>query len=86
MAGHEERSDLFDLGFQAVGDMDARLEMFEDWVEPLAQGVVYYLDSERHVTGVLLWNVWDRLEAARELVREGRAWKSPGDLAGRIRP
>ncbi len=94
MAGHEERydylpmfySDLFDLGFEAVGDMDARLEMFEDWVEPLAQGVVYYLDSERHVAGVLLWNVWDRLEAARELLREGRAWKSPGDLAGRIRP
>ena len=36
-------SDLFDLGFEAVGDLDARLETVADWKEPYRKGVVYYL-------------------------------------------
>ncbi len=93
MAGRDEPymhipmfySDLFDLGFEAVGRLDSRLATYEDWVEPLRQGVVYYLDGSRRVAGVLLWNVWDRVDAARELLREGRAWPRDEELAGRIR-
>ncbi len=36
-------SDLFDLGYEAVGDLDARLETFSDWKVPFREGVVYYL-------------------------------------------
>lgn len=78
-------SELFDLGFEAVGTLDKRLGMFEDWVEPGRQGVVYYLDGGRRVAGVLLWNVWDRLDAARRLMLERRAWTDPAELARRIR-
>src|SRR5438309_6540474 len=60
-------SDLFDLGYEAVGDLDTRLEMVADWKEPYRQGVVYYLQDGR-VRGVLLWNVWDQVEAARQLI------------------
>lgn len=60
-------SDLFDLGYEAVGLLDARLEIFEDWRTPYREGVVYYLDAGR-VRGVLLWNVWGQVEAARELI------------------
>ena len=49
-------SDLFDLAFEAVGDIDSRLKTFADWKEQFRKGVVYYLDAGR-VTGVLLWNV-----------------------------
>lgn len=60
-------SDLFDLGYEAVGLLDNRLEVFEDWKVPNREGVVYYLDAGR-VRGVLLWNVWGQVEAARDLI------------------
>lgn len=62
-------SDLFDLGYEAVGDLDSRLEMVEDWTDPNREGVVYYL-SDGRVRGVLLWNVWDQVDAARQLIAE----------------
>ena len=33
-------SDLFDLGYEAVGEIDARLETVSDWKIPVRQGVV----------------------------------------------
>ena len=60
-------SDLFDLGYEAVGELDPRLELVEDWKEPFQQGVVYYLRDGR-VRGVLLWNVWGQVDAATELI------------------
>ena len=75
-------SDLFDVGYEAVGDLDARLDTVADWREPYREGVIYYLQTGR-VRGVLLWNVWGHVEAARELI------KAPGpftaaDLKGRM--
>ena len=62
-------SDLFDLGYEAVGTLDARLQTVEQWVTPYREGVVYYLDADR-VRGVLLWNTWDQVDAARQLIAE----------------
>lgn len=62
-------SDLFDLGYEAVGELDSRMETVADWKEPHKKGVVYYL-REGRVRGVLLWNVWKKLDAARELIAE----------------
>ncbi len=63
-------SDLFDLGYEAVGLVDSRLEAVEDWQEPFRKGVVTYVEDGRP-RGVLLWNVWDRVDDARELIRSG---------------
>ncbi len=63
-------SDLFDLGYEAVGLVDSRLDAVEDWQEPYRKGVVTYLEDGRP-RGVLLWNVWDKVDAARELIRAG---------------
>ncbi len=91
MAGAGERydhlpyfySDLFDLGYEAVGDTDSRLETVEDWQEePFQKGVVYYLRDER-VRGVLLWNVWDQVPNARRLIAEPGPFH-PKDLIGRL--
>jgi 3-phenylpropionate/trans-cinnamate dioxygenase ferredoxin reductase component len=76
-------SDLFDLGYEAVGELDARLDMVEDWQEPFRKGVVYYVKAGR-VRGVLLWNTWDRVEDARKLIVSGETF-SASALAGRIR-
>ena len=82
MAGGNEKyhhlpffySDLFDLGYEAVGELDSRLEMVEDWSagtpsekEPNKEGVVYYLE-EGKMRGVLLWNTWGQVDNARELI------------------
>ncbi|MGA9715316.1 MAG: FAD-dependent oxidoreductase [Aeromicrobium sp.] len=71
-------SDLFDLGYEAVGRMDPSLETVVD-----QQGdgsVVYYLDGDR-VVGVLLWNVWDAVDDAREVIARG---KRPDSFTGLI--
>jgi 3-phenylpropionate/trans-cinnamate dioxygenase ferredoxin reductase subunit len=62
-------SDLFDLGYEAVGDVDARLTTVERWDERNRKGVVAYVDDERRPRGILLWNTWDKVDAARELIR-----------------
>jgi hypothetical protein len=75
-------SDLFDLGYEAVGELDSRLEMVSDWKEPYREGVVYYL-KEGRVRGVLLWNVWGQVEAARRLIAEPGPFTAE-DLKGRL--
>ena len=75
-------SDLFDLGYEAVGELDARLEAFADWKTPFREGVIYYLNSGR-VRGVLLWNTWNQVDAARALIAERGPWNA-GNLAGRL--
>ena len=75
-------SDLFDLGYEAVGDLDARLETFSDWKVPFREGVVYYLKGGR-VRGVLLWNTWGQVDAARALIAQPGPFKA-GDLKGRF--
>lgn len=76
MAGSDEAyehtpifwSDLFDLGYEAIGVLDSSLETV---VVDKGEGnaVVYYLD-DRAVVGVLLWGVWDSIDKARELLKQ----------------
>jgi NADPH-dependent 2,4-dienoyl-CoA reductase/sulfur reductase-like enzyme len=90
MAGGSEKydylpyfySDLFDLGYEAVGEFGAGLEIVEDWQEPFRQGVVYYLKAGR-VRGVLLWNTWGQVDAARRLI-VAKDTVSAAALLGRI--
>ncbi|MFX0010277.1 MAG: FAD-dependent oxidoreductase, partial [Candidatus Hermodarchaeota archaeon] len=77
-------SDLFDLGYEAVGELSSNLEIVEDWFDPNNEGVVYYLEKER-VKGVLLWNVWEKAEDAREIIAEKGSF-SLKNLKGRIQP
>jgi 3-phenylpropionate/trans-cinnamate dioxygenase ferredoxin reductase subunit len=75
-------SDLFDLGYEAVGDLDSRLQTVADWRQPFREGVVYYMQDGR-VRGVLLWNTWGQVDAARGLIAEPGPFR-PADLKGRL--
>jgi 3-phenylpropionate/trans-cinnamate dioxygenase ferredoxin reductase subunit len=75
-------SDLFDYGYEAVGELDPRLEIIEDWADKYGQGIVYFLKDTK-IRGVLLWNVWEKAEAARELIFDQKSFKSK-DLKGKI--
>jgi NADPH-dependent 2,4-dienoyl-CoA reductase/sulfur reductase-like enzyme len=64
-------SDLFDLGYEAVGVADARTPTVELWLDPNRKGIVGYTDGEGRARGFLLWNVWDKVDPARELIDAG---------------
>jgi NADPH-dependent 2,4-dienoyl-CoA reductase/sulfur reductase-like enzyme len=78
MAGAGERyehlpffySDMFDLGYEAVGTLDPALETVAVWRQRFREGVVYYLDGGR-VRGVLLWGIFGQVPAARALIAGG---------------
>ena len=63
-------SDLFDLGYEAVGDVDSQLDTTAEWAEPNRKGVVAYVEDGRP-RGFLLWDVWDKVDDARALIRAG---------------
>jgi len=75
-------SDLFELGYEAVGEVDSRLQTVADWKQPFREGVVYYLREDR-VRGVLLWNVWEQVDAARRLIAEAGPFRAES-LRGRL--
>lgn len=75
-------SDLFELGYEAVGELDSKLETYSDWKEPFREGVVYYF-REGRVVGILLWNVWGQVDAAREIIRS-KTSANPSALKGRL--
>jgi NADPH-dependent 2,4-dienoyl-CoA reductase/sulfur reductase-like enzyme len=77
-------SDLFDLAYEAVGELDARRETVADWEEPNRKGVIYYLDADRHPRGVLLWSVFGRLDAARDQIRAHQPIET-SSLSGPVR-
>jgi NADPH-dependent 2,4-dienoyl-CoA reductase/sulfur reductase-like enzyme len=75
-------SDMFELGYEAVGELNPNLDTFADWSDPYHKGIVYYLDQGR-VRGILLWNVWDQVDAAKEIImRSGPI--STEELTGQI--
>jgi 3-phenylpropionate/trans-cinnamate dioxygenase ferredoxin reductase subunit len=75
-------SDLFKFGYEAVGEIDPRLETFMDWQKENDTGVIYYLRDGR-VRGVMNCNIWRKLDPAREIITRG-AKVGPADLKGAI--
>jgi 3-phenylpropionate/trans-cinnamate dioxygenase ferredoxin reductase subunit len=62
-------SDMFEFGYEAVGEIDPRLATVERWDEPNRKGVVAYVDADARPRGFLFWNVWGRVESGRDLIR-----------------
>jgi NADPH-dependent 2,4-dienoyl-CoA reductase/sulfur reductase-like enzyme len=75
-------SDLFDLGYEAVGRLDARLEVVASWRTFGREGVCWYLEDGR-VRGVLLWGIFGQVDAARRMIERGVAVR-PEELAAAI--
>lgn len=75
-------SDLFDLGYEAVGELNPDLDIVTDWAEEYQKGVIYYLQEGR-VRGVILWNVWGQVETVRKLIAESKSFK-PEEIKGQV--
>jgi 3-phenylpropionate/trans-cinnamate dioxygenase ferredoxin reductase subunit len=91
MAGKEEPytylpffySDMFELGYEAIGELNSSYETYSDWKTPFRKGVVYYLNNGK-VRGVLLWDVWGKVNDARDLIGI-KLNDKPLDLKGKIK-
>ncbi|HEY3217347.1 MAG TPA: FAD-dependent oxidoreductase [Candidatus Eisenbacteria bacterium] len=73
-------SDLFDLGWEAVGEVESSLETHAVWKEEFRQGVVYYLRDDV-IRGVLLWNTWGAVDWARGLIQEAKPMTNAARVA-----
>jgi len=76
-------SDMFELGYEAIGELNSTYDAFSDWDTPFRKGVVYYLNNGK-VRGVLLWDVWGKVDKARELIASKKEYK-PEELKGKIK-
>jgi len=65
-------SDLFELGWEAVGEVNSSLQVHAIWKVEHREGILLYLNDEDVVRGALLWNVWDHVDWARNLIREAK--------------
>lgn len=82
--------DISNLSYEVVGEMSSvKYRTFGVWdrsavnadesspddkLQDFKRGVVYYLDDADTVVGVLLWNVWGRIDDARQLIKRGKAY------------
>ncbi|HET7631823.1 MAG TPA: FAD-dependent oxidoreductase [Gemmatimonadaceae bacterium] len=63
-------SDFYNVSYEAVGEVDSRLEMVEEWTTPYGEGSVWYLRDGR-VRGALFWNIFGQLGAGRRAIAAG---------------
>jgi len=63
-------SDLFEFGYEAVGEVNSRMETRADWQKPFDTGVIYYLRNGK-IRGAMMCNVWKKVAAARAMIRRG---------------
>lgn len=62
-------SDLFDLGYEAVGVLSSEYEIIEKWEENFKKGRLFYF-KENKIKGILLWNNWNEVERASDLINK----------------
>lgn len=75
-------SDLFELGYEAIGELNSGMEIIEDWHELYHKGVIYYL-REGRVRGAILWGIWNQIDRIREMIASKESF-TPDALAGKI--
>jgi NAD(P)H-nitrite reductase large subunit len=73
-------SDLFDLGYEAVGEMNKDFEIYSDWIEPFKKGTIFYL-KDKKIRGLVFWNLWGKVDQGREIIRKGEKFQI-SDLEG----
>ncbi|MDY6847239.1 MAG: FAD/NAD(P)-binding oxidoreductase [Chloroflexota bacterium] len=68
-------SDLFDLGYEAVGEMNKDFTIFSDWIEPYKKGTIFYLNNNK-IVGLIFWNLWGKVDQGRKVIREGKEYQT----------
>ena len=67
-------SDLFDLGYEAIGEVNKNLEIYSHWIEPYKKGVIFYLNQGK-IRGLVFWNLWGKVDEGRKVISEGKVYQ-----------
>ena len=79
-------SDLFDLGYEAVGELDSRLDTLSEIEEIESKGRVCYVGRDRRPRGFLFWNLFGEVDDGRALIAAGEPIeRTPAATAGASR-
>jgi NADPH-dependent 2,4-dienoyl-CoA reductase/sulfur reductase-like enzyme len=74
-------STIYDLNYEAVGEVIPELKNIARWKEQSNKGVIYFIRGDR-IVGVLTCNLHSEIDRARELVRQGNI---PPELVSAVR-
>lgn len=75
-------SDLFELGFEAIGEISSTMEIVEDWHDLYRTGILYYL-KEGKLKGAMLWGIRHKIEMIREMISSKQVFTADS-LVGQI--
>jgi 3-phenylpropionate/trans-cinnamate dioxygenase ferredoxin reductase component len=64
-------SDLFDLGYEAVGEFNKDFEIVGDWIEPFKKGTIFYLQDDI-IKGLIFWNLWGKVDEGKAVIQAGK--------------
>lgn len=90
------RGDLGGDGYEAVGIIDSRLRTVSVWETPeghapsadgkpdYRKGAIYYVNKENRVAGVLMWNMFGKVDGARAAIKRLKQYDNPEDLTWAI--
>lgn len=68
-------SDLFEMGYEALGELRKDAEIVEDWIEPYQKGAIVFLENHK-VRGAIFWNLWGKVDLGREVISEGKTYSA----------
>lgn len=60
-------SDIFDFGYEAVGDVNTTLMTFAEWEKKNESGVIYYT-KDNSIRGALMCNNWGKVDVMRQMI------------------
>ena len=60
-------SDLFEIGYMAIGKTTGKLEMVSSWDELYRQGTIYYVENGC-IAGATMVGIWDQVDHIRQLI------------------
>lgn len=77
---------------QAVGDLNSKYNTVGVWQQEegkpenndFKKGIVYYLSPEQRVVGVLLWNLFGKVDDARRAIRRSKRFADLSQLKNEI--
>ncbi|MCH9626548.1 MAG: Dicamba O-demethylase 2, ferredoxin reductase component [Chlamydiales bacterium] len=75
-------SDLFEIGYEAIGEISSDMVIVEDSDDSFQKGILYYL-REGRVKGAFLWGIWNQTDRVRELIA-AKEFVHPESLVGLI--
>ena len=81
-----------DIGFEAVGHLDSSLKTIGFFKQKTSEdekttendfgrGVVFYLNDDNKIQGILMWNVFNRVRLARRLIKDRRSHDDLSEVA-----